>query len=256
MSDTIQLITSVGALLLGAAYVIGGLIVNLHLSRYGVTEYQVLRVKYLVVGLIYLASFVATIPLSWLILVLFSLFAPVVATTDILIAFSLIAVILLGLLGIYRSKSRTLQSSRFIGIGWTVFALLTALSLDYPLRVSLFGPTPGSPEQITFRSAMVIVIGILSLMGQIFYYSRYLYGNSNALDSVGMGIPVKVKLAGTEENITLLEHMGLPTQPPDMTAEVLLIDETDSHYILGTGANPAMKVYKIDKALIKGIVYL
>src|SRR5215467_8392119 len=54
--DTIQFLTSVGALILGAAYILGGLIVNLHLSRFGVTEYQVLRIKYLVVGLIYLAN--------------------------------------------------------------------------------------------------------------------------------------------------------------------------------------------------------
>ena len=35
--QTIQTITSAAALLLGAAYVLGGLIINIYLSQYGVT---------------------------------------------------------------------------------------------------------------------------------------------------------------------------------------------------------------------------
>ncbi len=48
----------------GAAYLVGGLVVNLPLSRYGVTEYQILRVKYLVVGLTYLTNYLASLLLA------------------------------------------------------------------------------------------------------------------------------------------------------------------------------------------------
>src|SRR5438105_4060432 len=55
----IQSIAAVAGFLVGVAYVIGGLIVNIHLSRYGITEYGILRISYLVVGLVYFVSFAA-----------------------------------------------------------------------------------------------------------------------------------------------------------------------------------------------------
>ncbi|NIN68914.1 MAG: hypothetical protein GTO63_30345 [Anaerolineae bacterium] len=37
----IQIIVSVGAVLIGIIYIVGGLIVNLHLANYGIVEYQI-----------------------------------------------------------------------------------------------------------------------------------------------------------------------------------------------------------------------
>jgi hypothetical protein len=171
-----------------------------------------------------------------------------------LAVFSLLAAVILILLWATGRK----QDRRWhYNLDWVLFATLAAFSLAYPLQILIYQSATHStaPEDVIHVCGATLV-GILSFIGQIYFYSRYIYGNSSSLDTIGMGIPVKVKLAGTEENITLLAHMGLPIQPPDMTAEVLLIDETDSHYILGNGTGAAMKVYKIDKALIKGIVYI
>jgi len=49
-----QNIATVSALVVGITYIIGGLIVNLNLTRRGLVEYQILKVKYLVVGIIFL----------------------------------------------------------------------------------------------------------------------------------------------------------------------------------------------------------
>src|SRR6185436_6743107 len=55
--DIIQNIATGGAALLGLTYIIGALIVNLNLTRRGVVEYQILKVKFLAVGLIFLLQF-------------------------------------------------------------------------------------------------------------------------------------------------------------------------------------------------------
>jgi len=64
IAKKIETLISLAGLALGATYVIGGLIVNLHLSRYGVTQYQILRVKYFVVGLTYFTNFIAILFLA------------------------------------------------------------------------------------------------------------------------------------------------------------------------------------------------
>jgi hypothetical protein len=43
-----DILITVGGLALAIMYVTGGFIVNLYLSQYGVTQYQILKVKYVV----------------------------------------------------------------------------------------------------------------------------------------------------------------------------------------------------------------
>ncbi len=96
---------------------------------------------------------------------------------------------------------------------------------------------------------------ILAIIGEIHYYARYMYGSTTALDPIGMGIPIKVRLAGKAEDLTLVTAMGIPILQPDLTDTILMIDETDEHYIVGVGVDHEIKVFKVSKALIKGIVY-
>ena len=58
MVSILQTILSGSALVLGFMYLVGGLIVNLNLARRGIIEYQILKVNYLVVGLISLVSLI------------------------------------------------------------------------------------------------------------------------------------------------------------------------------------------------------
>ena len=54
VADIIQNVATGSVVIIGITYIIGGLIVNLNLARRGLVEYQVLKVKYLVVGIIFL----------------------------------------------------------------------------------------------------------------------------------------------------------------------------------------------------------
>jgi hypothetical protein len=57
IGEIIQNTATGGAVILGVIYAFGGLIVNLNLTRRGIVEYQILQVKYLAVGLIFLFQF-------------------------------------------------------------------------------------------------------------------------------------------------------------------------------------------------------
>ncbi|HLO31617.1 MAG TPA: hypothetical protein VK249_20865, partial [Anaerolineales bacterium] len=61
IAEIIQNVATVGAVILGIVYIIGGLIVNLNLTRRGVVEYQILKVKYLAVGMIFLVHFLGIV---------------------------------------------------------------------------------------------------------------------------------------------------------------------------------------------------
>jgi hypothetical protein len=61
IGEIIQNIATGGAALLGITYVVGGLIVNLNLARRGLVEYQILKVKYLPVGFIFLFQFMGVV---------------------------------------------------------------------------------------------------------------------------------------------------------------------------------------------------
>jgi hypothetical protein len=262
-NDAVQLVTSVAALILGLAYVIGGLIVNIHLSAYGVTEYQILRIKYLVVGLVYLVNFIILfIAAGMICIVLMSINIVGGMAGDrvygyFYILFTVSFISALALLFIWIFDKAITRRKWFILKSWWVYVTLSILALLFPL--SLVAIQVGLVSAINpLFPVMLVLIAFIGTLGQLYFYSRNLYGNPNleGFDPIGMGIPVKVQLAGEENTIVLLSQMGITSVSPNMTSDVLLLDETDSHYIVGTNLSAGTKIYKVDKAIIKGLVYL
>ncbi len=271
-SETLQFLTGFGALILGLGYVFGGLIVNVHLAQYGITEYQVVRVKYLVVGLIYLFTIlmlsIATLMLVVILVIVQSILTNgtpnsfilmYVGETLVSLAASLI------LLGYWLSR-KTLQEREKRGSQpWRWFSWLTIVSLLQPITVLaqqvFVASQPGLKNlpNTDYSPTLVAaaILAILAFISQVYFYARYMYGNpkASAWDPIGMGIPSKVQLASAADNITLLSHMGILSEQPDLTQAVWLIDETDENYIIGIGELMTVGVIKIDKALVKGIVY-
>jgi hypothetical protein len=243
------LLSSVGVLL-GLVYVVGGLIVNLHLSQYGLTSYQVLRVKYLAVGLTFLLNFASIIFLSAIGAVLI-LVASETIQQIALIASLLVSIWLLRLwAGISNAANPTWMS-------WLIWLALGTISIIFPLswivRLVL-------GIQINFASFLVaaeaLLAGIMSFVAQLYFYARRLYGHPNAIlgaiDPIGMGIPVQVQLAG---DLTLLANLGLPILQDGISNKILLIDETDTHYIVGITLDKGIHAIEVNKDLIKAILY-
>lgn len=248
-----QLLAGSAGAALGFTYVVGGLIVNTHLSRYGVTEYQILRAKYLAVGLVYLLNItVNLIPAAIIALLLISLGQ--LATQLAGIAALLAAGWLLKLWS-QRKIRRPFFSS------WRLWVFLSVVSLVFPLmviaRLFLTGITTILDGVLVIEA---VVLGLLAITTQVYFYAKFLYAQptvfAGALDPTGMGAAVWAKLAGKQEEIAFLRQMGVPFESDELTGNVLLIDETESHYIIGLDTDDGTRAIKVNKDVIKAIQYL
>lgn len=255
-STLVSTLLSTTGLLLGMTYLVGGVIVNLHLSRFGITQYQVIRVKYLAVGLTYLTNFIAILLLS-AIPALFLLTLPFALQQLFMVISLLASVTLLWLWGTHAQYRPFVYSWRF----WVILGTLSsifplAILIRTTLSVTLIGA-------IRYELAVTVVEAVLasflSFIGQTYFFARHLYGRSNtvfgSVDPIGMGIPVRVQLAGEAANILLLAKLGIPAQQPEVTDTVLLLDETDKHYIVGIVQKDGVHAFEVAKDLVAAIRY-
>jgi hypothetical protein len=249
---------SISGFALAVTYVAGGLIVNLHLSRYGITQYQVLKVKYLAVGLVYFVNFIAIALLASI--PSFFLIAATPLLQRIMLIFSLIASVSLLLMW---GKPRNPKSIFF---SWRFWVAVGTISSIYPLMVLLeLGITMSLgaviDSDLVISIGLAALAGILSFIGQTYYYSGHVYGRRNivlrlAADPVGMGIPVRAKLTGEKDKISLLSHIGVPMANPETTAKVLLIEETNTHYLIAlSDQGDTLQTVEVSKEIVKAIRY-
>jgi hypothetical protein len=250
----LETLVGASALLVGVIYIVGGLIVNLHLANYGVTEYQILRVKYFVVGITFVTNAIA-------ILFLASIPGFLILTLDfyvqqVFLIASLSASVLL--LWVW---AKPVESRRRFLFTWRFWILAGAVASVYPLSVAI---RMMIVPQMTFESGLMLVAGfltgILAFVGQIYVYARHLYARPNSVlgsvDPIGMGIAVTVKLAIKEEVMPALRELAIPVQGKLTVGPVKLLDETDAHYIIGLEDDQHMRAMKIAKEAVQAILYL
>lgn len=259
MMSIIQTIISGSALILGVMYLIGGLIVNLSLTRRGITEYQILKVKYLVVGLIFLLQSVgifvlASIPAFFLLTL--SGHRLIVQLLNLL-SMSASIVLLRVWAKLPRDTTSILSQWRFWFVASTIGSLFSMMILMRQLLVPRFD------IYAVLLSVQALMSGVLVFIAQIYHYSAFYYGRAKpkgALDPIGIGIPTAVRLACDKDAVDLLRGLGVPIDATGITEEVLLIDETDKQYIIGLKRAPKEpaaeeRTLKISKEMIKAILY-
>ena len=259
--DLLQNIATGGAALLGLTYIIGGLIVNLNLTRRGVVEYQILKVKFLAVGLIFLLQFSGVLLFTAVpVVLLASLSGDPAATLRIVQALSIPSILAaLVLLYVWSRNPPNTQSS--VGRWPFWFTLSTAASL-YPLFVLLHQIIlPLWNLEWTFHSLLAILSGLLTLMAAIYHYSAFYYGRPaglGALDPIGMGIPTRVDVVCDKTISPDLAELGLPIQK-NIIRDIYLVDETNEQYILSQeqvpGGDGKNHTYKINKNLVRAILH-
>lgn len=243
--ETLQSLAGLVGIGLGLTYVVGGLIVSLHLARYGINEYQIVRVKYLAVGLVYLLNVLVT-------LLLVAIPALALAASPLMVMQGIAVASLGSSLALLIFWARA-QEGR-----WRYWVLLGALSLLFPMLIFVRQVLahPGDLlESVLIGEA--VVIGVLGFSGQVYYYARFIYGDATVfaggIDPTGTGAMGRVRLAG---EIGFLSEMGVPLLNNTLSAEVALIDETDTHYLIGIPSDRGLQAIKIDKSVIKAIQYL
>jgi hypothetical protein len=261
IAEWVQNIATGGAVTVGLIYILGGLIVNLNLARRGVVEYQILKVKYLAVGIIFMFHFLGVVIFTFIPVVLLVVAAgnaQAIQTISQILSFPsiLAALILLYVWSRYPSNTTS-----FVGRWWFWFALSVIATL-YPLFVILHQAfLPIFNLEWTFNTVLSVLTAVLTLMAQLYHYSAFYYGRPpklGVLDPIGMGIPTRVNVLCDETISTDITALGLPVQK-NIIHDVYLIDETPEHYMIsqeqvpsGAGSN---QTYKINKNLVKAIMH-
>jgi hypothetical protein len=251
------MIASGSALVLGITYVIGGLIVNLNLARRGIVEFQILKVKYLVVGLIFLlhmlgAFVMAAIPAFFLLLLENNVF--------VLQGVNILSMIAAGSLIVIWAKLPMDTTSRFSTWEyWFVASLIGAVFPTLILMRHIFAPKFDVYSIVLIAQA--IMTAALTFLSQVYHYSIFYYGHARrglrTLDPIGIGAPIPVQFGCEESKIKLLKNMGIPVKKSNITERLMLIDETDKHYIVSylDEENEDEKTLKITKDMVKAILY-
>lgn len=257
INEIIQNIATGGAVVLGIIYVVGGLIVNLNLTRRGIVEYQVLKVKYLVVGMIFMFQFFGVVIFTLIPVALIFWFSYNLQTVQATSVLSILAS--LTLLIVWSRYPPNTKS--FLGKWWFWF-VLSVLATLFPLFVLLYEVFfPNTNSQWISLSVLAVLTGALTILAQIYHYSSFYYGrpsSTGALDPIGMGIPTRVHILCDKSISPALKELGLSVQK-NIIHDVYLIDETNDQYIIsqeqvpgGAGNN---KSYKINKNLVKVILH-
>ena len=260
-SEIIQNIATGSAVGLGITYIVGGLIVNLNLARRGVVEFQIVKVKYLVTGLVFIFQSIGIIILSLIVGVV-----AVIYETPSTWLQSLNIVSMIMAISLFVAWARLPPNSESFFATWRYWLVASTLGLAFPSIIIM--------RQIISRQFVdvfevvfiiqAVLTGILSLLGQIYHYSIFYYGHStglvSGLDPIGMGIPSRVRISSTKENALLLKGLGVSFNKGNVTEDLYLIDETDHYYILAFEPIPSQRkdagTLKIDKSLIKAMLYM
>ena len=257
IGEIIQNVATGGAVFLGITYIIGGLIVNLNLARRGLVEYQILKVKYLAVGIIFLFQFMAVLVFTSV-----PAFLMLSSANDISFLQSINIISVLAALGLLYVWSRYPPNTQsFLG-RWVFWFSLSTLAILFPVLV-LFHQALARETSLDWiiNSVLAVPTGALALMAQLYHYSSFYYGRParmGASDPIGIGIPTRVNLVCDGKFSPALQELGLPIDK-NIVRDVYLIDETDQHYIIGLeqvpGGDGNNETYKIDKSLVKVILH-
>ncbi|MBN2502696.1 MAG: hypothetical protein JXB38_18095 [Anaerolineales bacterium] len=255
MIQVIQAVASASAVILGITYIIGGLVVNLNLARRGITEYQILKVKYLVVGIIYLLYaagiiVLAMVPAFFLVQYINHRMFP-----QVLNILSIGASVFL----LYLWSKPPKNSDSFL-VRWWFWVAAGTVTMIFPQMVLIRQLMSLALDAYSLLlTAQAVFAGTLAFIAQIYHYSCYYYGRhsaATALDPIGVGVLIPVRLAGDKDKMAILTELGISMIKPGITEWILLIDETDKHYIVSVEREEGENTFKVSKDLVDAILYM
>lgn len=257
--DVVQTFLAASAVLLGFVYIVGGLVVNLNLTRRGIIEFQILKVKYLVVGLIFLLHAIGAFSFATLPAIGLLFFAKNLLVMQFICIFSIFSSATL--LWIW---ARVRSSQLSFWTRWNYWFIASVGAALFPMTVLLRQiVSPTDEIEWLILSVEALLVAALTFLAQIYHYSAFYYGRPSpmgALDPIGIGIPSRVRLACEPAGAPLLESLGISIGKDHVTQDLFLIDETDQHYIVAFERIPGQegndRTLKIDKSMIRAMLFI
>jgi hypothetical protein len=262
MKDTLEIIAKILVLAAGICYVVGLLVVNIHLSQYGFYSLSLLQLNYVTAGV-------------WALLPMFlPIFVAISFATQFYEKFEDVSD------SQDKKKSLSMKAKMF-RIGAAVFVAVAciytligmfveALGLKATWSWILVGAAGALAGFFMFAAAFykkfksvttvkdyvnyfqMIFIAIIGLVAYTGYFARSLYKEIPA--SVGGGRPHQVRLVVEKDNKPYLESAGLLfSEDPNKSDPAQLILSTDKEYILKT--NQTAQAISIPSNVVKVVVF-
>jgi hypothetical protein len=220
-------------------------------------EFEILKTKYLVVGIVFLLHVVGVF--TFAVLPAFALILPTWKSELLTQVINLVSMLASGSLMVIWARYPS-NTKSFLGSWWYWFTA-SFLGAIFPMLILLRQIlAPHSNVLWVIVIAQAVLTAALTFLAQAYHYSAFYYGTNlgfGGLDPIGVGIPSRVQLACDEKASAALKGLGGSISPTGITDNLFLIDETDKHYIVGfhREAESGSETLKIEKSLVKAILY-
>lgn len=253
IENSLQTVVSILGIAAVLMYLIGGLIVFLYLAKYGVVEYQILQTKFLVIGVYYFVIIIASVLLSFIPAIL------LIYTSNSVYNFLFLLSISISI--IFMILRFQIDETRNGFIALLILVLLGSISFIFPIiaiiKASLNNTSIFDSNILIFQASIIF---LLSFISQAYYYANCIYGKKRLFfsrnEAFGIGTPIRIKIASDKETITLLSNIGIPVNQEYITEEIVLLDESDRHYIIGIPTKNSYKAVKVSKEAVKSVIYI
>jgi hypothetical protein len=268
--DWIDPVTKLVGLFLGMCYVIGLLIVNSHLQRYGLSEFGLLRVEYAMAGASWFLLVVATgSSLKYMLyrIKLIKGFGSFLWVLLLILVWSNLLFAMVGYLSEWvLAGSLQWATWRCAAIlvfqwmfGWGVIEVLRNIAQKRVVQPwwSVLPSPVGRVLARTQRDQVHSLLSILfSFLFALWLYSLYVYPYLSP--TFGGGRPQEISMVVKPEEVVMIRALGFTVGDNRVTTPVTMIVETPDFLLLKptNGKNPNVRAIKIRRDFVDSVLYL
>jgi hypothetical protein len=243
-------------LIAGSCYVIGLIVVNIHLSQYGFYSLSLLQLNYITAGIWALLPILLVVFIIVYIVDTFFTewereqpstlkWKTVVVGIGIIFAGT-------GVFGLLSMLARALG----LTFGWNwVLVSGAGAGAAFFLMITVFtiaSPKSFSTVKATFNTLQIIFLTAVIFIAYVAYFARALY--KELPGALGGGRPHLIRLVVEPEAKPFLENAGLQfPNEPNKTEPLELIVSTDKEYVLLS--NPSKNAVSVPNGLVKAVIF-
>lgn len=274
--DTVEIASKVGIAAIAVAYIIGLLILNLHIRKYGVYYFSFLQIKYVTAGILWAFLVGLIYCFFYLILSIFKSSYTVVKqkgiklvlqvawqSINIFYIFALFFCLSLVLQILSNSQLDILKLTSWIVIGVLVFNVIALFIIGTKMRNAirhlLFRQQTKEIDDVTRRAVFFDVFyNIIVFVSALSLYSNYVFPHISPV--FGGGKKQKAEFIIKSEEVETIKVIGIPMKPASRNLGPLeVIFEASDFFLVAPPPgfnNNKVKALRIRKDMIDAAFYI
>ncbi|WP_141509150.1 hypothetical protein [Candidatus Chloroploca asiatica] len=246
--DTLQKLAGLTTAIAGLAYVIGFIILTIHLAKFGVYGASLLNSRYISVGVLYIL--LLSFPLLYA--ARYFHYRSVIAVTISVFILPVFSFAALAVLGFINTTSLDQLVSSFALWIFTaaLFPTIELMKEVYGTRLNPITMEPARPPWLKYLSPLPILGTIVG----IFVYANAIYPNISP--RIGGGEPVKIFLVAKRDKLEAISQL-VRLDKELVTAPLYLIEQNQSSYVVLAQdiQSDEIRAVSIQSDLVDGIIY-